>query len=481
MSDLENAIQSLHEFKSCPVAEMAGCFSKMVELLRYLPNPEKKECAQALYQWADENKELEPFKLAYAELLQGLAYHLCDEHDTALVFSTKARTHFAGQNDRDGMALCAILQGQIYRTFGNFDLALKTLWEGYGGLKESGRYDFFLAACGVAMANINFEMNDYDGALLMFTNTYERCKKSDDFYFAVYALNGLGKVNMQQNKCAEAKAYFENALQLATERESSLLIVNSISELANFYLHGNDLDEAEKLSLLALSMREESKLTGGAISNCISLGEIYIRQKKWGEALRILNKGLLMAEQIKVKPKIYQVHFLLSQVYESENDLEKSLFHFKLFQRIQQQVEREDSARKLADAKLIFEAEQTQKENIIIKKQKEEIQNKNIQLQETIDELTITKVSRKARAITLVIAVILFVAEEPILAFALHTFGKDNYLLSLAIKMLIIFSLGPINSAIQTYLLKKVIRNKKKHVQIASHDFAIPVMPGNSD
>jgi len=356
MSDLENAILSLSEFKSCPLVEIPSCFSKAVDLFRYLPNAEKKECAQALYQWAEENEEREPFKFAYAGLFQGLAYHLCDEHDAALVFLTKAREHFAGQNDGDGMALSAIVLGQIYRTFGNFDLALKTLWVGYGGLNESGKYNFFLAACGVAMANINFEMNNYDEALLLFTSTYERCKKTGDIYFAVYALHGLGKVNMQQNKCAEAKAYFEKALRLATERESSLQIVNSISELANFYLHGNELEEAEKLNLQALAMREESKLTGGAISNCIRLGEIYIRQKKWDEALQVLNKGLTMAEQIKVKPKIYQLHFLLSQVYESKNDLKKSLFHFKLFQQIQQQVEREDSARKLADAITLFSA-----------------------------------------------------------------------------------------------------------------------------
>src|SRR5580693_7141781 len=103
MSYLENTMQSLNEFKGCPLAEMASCFSKMVDLLRYLANTEKKECAQALYQWAEENQEREPLKFAYAELLQGLAYHLCDEHETALVFSTKARTHFAGQNDRYGL------------------------------------------------------------------------------------------------------------------------------------------------------------------------------------------------------------------------------------------------------------------------------------------------------------------------------------------------------------------------------------------
>jgi hypothetical protein len=45
--------------------------------------------------------------------------------------------------------------------------------------------------------------------------------------------------------------------------------------------------------------------------------------------------------------------------------------------------------------------------------------------------------------------------------------------------MVIIFSLGPINGAIQTYLLKKVFRNKKKSKQTASDEAAIPVTLSN--
>ena len=83
-----------------------------------------------------------------------------------------------------------------------------------------------------------------------------------------------------------------------------------------------------------------------------------------------------MAEEIKVRPKIYMINQLLSKIYRSKGDYAKAFFHFELFHDIREQVEKEDYARKLADARLLFEAEQTRKENIIIKKQKEEIQQK---------------------------------------------------------------------------------------------------------
>src|SRR6185369_11311318 len=153
----------------------------------------------------------------------------------------------------------------------------------------------------------------------------------------------------------------------------------------------------------------------------------------------------------------YQVHLLLSKVYKAKNDLEKSLYHYEIFHEVREQVQEEDNVRKLADAKLIFEAEQTKKENIIIKKQKQEIEKKNIELQETIDELTLARVGKKARAITLLIAIIFFIFEDTILEFALKIVHSESYLISLTVKMVIIFSLSPINKAIEHYLLRRII------------------------
>jgi hypothetical protein len=146
------------------------------------------------------------------------------------------------------------------------------------------------------------------------------------------------------------------------------------------------------------------------------------------------------------------------------------LHHFKIFHQLREQVIQEDSARKLADAKLIFEAEQTRKENIIIKKQKEEIQKKNTELQQTIDELTLTRVSRKAKALTLLLAIVLFIFEDPIIGFSLRALSSNNYFLSLGLKMVIIFSLSPINRAIESYLLKKVIQKKKLEGLIPAYE-----------
>ncbi|MEO8146769.1 MAG: hypothetical protein ABI723_03975, partial [Bacteroidia bacterium] len=113
------------------------------------------------------------------------------------------------------------------------------------------------------------------------------------------------------------------------------------------------------------------------------------------------------------------------------------------------------------------------KENIIIKKQKQEIENKNHQLKETIDELTITKISRKAKGITLIVGIALIVAEDPIFSYVLGSIGPGNLWLSILAKVIIIFSLQPINIAIERYLLRRFVLKKRKRLQEEARNMAM--------
>jgi hypothetical protein len=59
---------------------------------------------------------------------------------------------------------------------------------------------------------------------------------------------------------------------------------------------------------------------------------------------------------------------------------------------------------------------------------------------------------------------VLFIFQDAILRTALTLLARDNYLLLLAVKMAIIFSLAPINRAIEHHLLKRVMRKDRGHV-----------------
>jgi len=468
MTDLEDVTQRLDALKGCSGPDIHAHFSPALRRFRFIPRAERRACADAFFQWANARAGDAPIMRGYAVLLQAMDRFINEEHQASLQLLTQARAVFVERDDREGLGLCAMLIGAIYRTFGNFDLALKVLWEGYELLKASGQYPIFLAANANSMANIHLDMGNLDEALAMFNVTYEESNRADDFYFAIYGLHGLGRVYMHQERSVEAEDMFQRALQLAELHHHPLHISNSLTELATFQFRLGNLDHAETLSARALAIREQHRLLGGAVTNCVRLAEIRRERSQWTEALALLKRALAIAEELKVKPKIAQVHQQLSELYERMHDLEKSLFHYKRFHELREQVEREDSAKSLADAKAIFEAEQTRKENVIIKEQKAEIERQNRQLQDTIDELTRARIGRKAKALTLAIAIVLFIFQDAILGTALRLLASNNYFLLLGVKMAIIFSLSPINRGIERHLLKKVTQRNRLRTTAAA-------------
>jgi tetratricopeptide (TPR) repeat protein len=467
MTHYEKIKQLLIQVETASTAETNSYFSQILEISPLLTAKEKKDFDEDFQVWATAHKTSKPRHYCFSKYISALKAFFIEQYEETLEYTAQAQQLFEVQNDADGLALCASLFGSTYRTIGNTDLALKALWEGYEQLKKSGQFKHNRLACSYQIASIYVEMKNPEEALPLFKNTLELAEQSGNFIWTINSLHGLAKVFLIQKKYAEALEPLQRAMTIAEKFNSTVNIATSLTDLANYYYAINDFSEAESLHKKALAIRGEHLYIGGAITNCISLAGIYIQRADYDEAVLYLNKGLQLAEQIKVKPKIYQIHLLFSKIYESKNELSKSLVHYKLFHEIREQVEIEDTAKKIKNVQLVFEAEQTKKENIIIKKQKEEIEHKNFELQETIDELTRTKIGKKAKAFTLVIAITLFILEELFVHFVLHLLSDENFYLSLGIKIIIAFSLKPIDTAIEHYLLKRIIKTKKKEIVVA--------------
>jgi tetratricopeptide (TPR) repeat protein len=460
MTELDDVTQHLTALRNSPPSEFHTHFSRALRRFRFLPRAERRALADGFFQWADEASDAR-FARPYAVLLQSMDRFIAEELHASLQLLTQARAAFAERDDPEGLGLSAMLIGAVYRTFGNFDLALKVLVEAFELLKASGKYPIFLAATANSMGGIDLEIGQLDEALEMFNVTYEESTRADDFYFGIYGLHGLGRVYTRQGNDAEAAEVFHRALELAERHAHPLHIANSLTELATFHFCAGRVDEAETLSEQALGIRQQNHLLAGAVTNLLRLAEIQMLRARWTDARRLLERALSAAEELEVKPKIAQVHRQLSDLYERMRLPDKSLFHYRRFHQLREEIEREDSARSLADAKAMFEAEQTRKENVVIREQKAEIERKNRELQDTIDELTRAKIGRKAKALTLAVAIVLFIFQDAILRTALRLLNSDNYFLLLAVKMAIIFSLSPINKAIEHHLLKGVIRQER--------------------
>ncbi|MFI5170876.1 MAG: tetratricopeptide repeat protein [Chitinophagales bacterium] len=413
-----------------------------------------------IYAWAKSHEAKHPEFLAFATLALGTIAHHSDNFDEAMQQCTTAHKLFSDLKDEDGMAAAEIYIGFIYRSMGEIDLAFKFGLEGIERLAQSGKHKMLLIIGYYWVGGIFAETAQYDEAIQFFNRGLNVNYPEGLVAMKARFINGIAGVYMREKKYEIALENYKKALDSSDEREPTFK-ARGLTDLGDYYFKLGDYSQAIKYNEEALAIRQEMNILNGSITNLINLGNILNGQGKYTEAIDMLKRALKLSEEIKVKSKMYHIHQLLSNIFLATNNLSESLAHYIAFHEIREDVSHEDSERKVKNQQKLFEAKQTQKENAIIKAQKVEIEHKNKLLEDTIEELTITKVSRRAKAITLVIAFVLIVIDTTIHHFVVSRYAHNNYFLLLASEGMIVLLMKPIEKTVEHYLLQQVVKRKR--------------------
>ncbi len=428
---------------------------------------EAKPLLDPIYDWANAHatEQREFFELT--NLTRGSIEFLADNFDNGMKFLNLAHASFSDRKDEDGVAASSIIIGFIHRSTGEMDLALEYGLKGMEQLAHSGKYKMFRIIGCYFIGGIYADTGDLDEALRLFQSGLKVDYPPGLENMSARLINGIAGVHMKRKNFGLALEHYQKALDLCETTTEYTFRARGLTDLGEYYCEMGNYQEAMRYNQEALAIRQEMKILNGAVTNLMNLGHIYNKQGNYNEAIAVLMQALKQAEEIGVMIKKYQIHHLLSEIFIGMGNLSEGLAHHKAFHEIKEVVNHEDMERKVKNQVRLFQADQTKKENAIINAQKKEIEKKNMELQETINELTLERISRKAKALTFGIGVVLFIFQDRILGFALDLFASDNYFLSLLIKMGIIFSLSPINRTIEHYLLKKVIKIHKPQMVLS--------------
>jgi tetratricopeptide (TPR) repeat protein len=403
---LEKFKQDFIIFQNNPDNPIAFFTSIWVPVL-LLPREEVKTFYATIYEWAEHYKTGKPQIFALATFSLGFINFHSEKYDEALKYFGKAEKLFTEQNDEDGISICNSSYGGTYRALGNIDLALKYLNEAFYQLSKTHTYKIFENICSYGLASVYLEIKSNEKAIEAYKACIDISIKYNNTNFEMLSYGSLGEAYHNLKQDETALEYFNKALEIGKTLNNKNFYSRVLTDIASFYFDRDELGKAIQYNTEALNYREELNMLGGTITNLLLFVRIHQRQNDLESAIATLNKAMKIAEELKVKPKIFQIHLLLSQIYEGKGELKQSFEHFKLYQKISEEVYKEDGEKKLQRSEMIFEAEQTKKENAIIKAQKLLIEKTNITLQKTIDELTLSKINRKAKTITTTIAILL--------------------------------------------------------------------------
>lgn len=318
---------------------------------------------------------------------------------------------------------------------GNFSNALILLRDALI-LSEKTKDENATAKCFLNMGNVYSTLINNKKAVDCYQKAYELFYQNKDYKKSVISLNRIANRNMDIGTELNDTNYYLNAIKIYTKSFKLATRINDIKQIINAYANmadaynilgtktknksylfysldnsmkglklsrENRLPRQEGLHFLNIAEAYESlghpfkaihfyeealhKYESSGDKNWIQnthrlLGKVYFGLKNYNEAIFHINKSIDLAKEQRLTSYLRDNYQILSQIYDSKNDLKKSLEYHKLYTQLKDSILNENSAINIARLQTEFEFEKQNQEIELLKKNTE-IQDEKIKAQDT--------------------------------------------------------------------------------------------------
>ncbi len=358
--------------------------------------------------------------LARSLLTMGQGHNLLSEYDRAEERLHTALEEYEGLQDVEGMMRCLNNLGMACKNKGDYPPAMehyhKSLALSRGAGNKRGE-----AAALLNIGNVYFQLGDYARALESYQESLLCNKAVGNRQNEAIQLGNIGSVYSKTGENAKALEYFNSSLnikeeindrvgqatahlniagellsldkidaamehaelclQIATELGSKASRIYALQVIASIFAQQSKHDRALHSFREALAEAEAAGLTEGELRCNLSIGRQLLQLQCYDDAIATLQKTLSLAENIKARHEILNIHAALAEAYELHGDTSSALSHFRRYHEIEREVLSEETTKKTIALQTWHASEQSLKEAEIYRLQYVELAKANDLLQ----------------------------------------------------------------------------------------------------
>jgi tetratricopeptide (TPR) repeat protein len=322
-----------------------------------------------------------------------------------------------------------------------------------------------------ALGIFYFDTNDLEASHAYFSKTLEAYKQHGIIYGVARVMNNLASIAIRQNKIEDAITLLESSQGIYRTLGHHAGLSRVLNDLGMIEKTKGHYEKAYSLFQEAIDLRKEISHAQGLVTTYTELGETYLLEGSYDKALHYLNEGLRYSKEINSKQKGIRLHKLLSDVYKVKQNIPAAFEHHEAFYQFKSELLSDEATNTIKKLQSRFEKEKAEQEaeierlrNVELKQANDIIKHQNIELQDTIDELTRVKISRKAITLTLIVGVALFFLSEGLLDPLIDNYSQSMWY-GLFAKLLIALILKPIETLFEKILLRRVSNRRTKQIQ----------------
>ena len=398
---------------------------------------------------------------AWSKLNLGFQNDFLGKKENVLEYLEFSLTVFKKNKHLPGIAYAYKYLGFYYWGLGEVDKAFEMVYLGLEATKGTNTH--YEAWEYYELAVFNFDLGKIADSKKYYSKALRIFEPLEYEHGWGRTYNGLCSIAIKEEDYDEAYKFGEKALKIHEQSNYNMGLSRTYYDLGIVSQKTEKYEIAKDYFAKSLAIREKVKNIAAIIGSLLALGSSCLKLNDLDQSEIFLLRALSLAEQIKAKAKILAVTLVLIEFYEASLAPDKAAQHYKKAIELQTKVYKEDAESKLKSVTNKFLAKQKEKEaeihqlkNVALKDALNQIKTKNEELQSTIDELTRTKVKKKAITITLGLAIFLFILEELIIEPYIDAQTGNKYF-SIGMKLALALLIKPIELLIEKYLLNRIL------------------------
>ncbi len=304
-----------------------------------------------------------------------------NESSTAKGYALEALSYYKKIKDEKnianslGNAAFAFLNLGEFENAIDYNLQALTLYEKLKDKKSLGYVQNKLGA-------VYYYLGNYGKAIEYWKQSLSVSEGIDDKESQSFLLNNIGLIYEKQGKYDSALVNHRQSLKIKEDLNDRAGISGSINNIGNIFFHKKEYKRAIEHWKLALNIKEELDEKPGIINSLQNIGYGYYHLKDYPNALEYINKGLKVANEINHKYYLKEGYIKLADVYFEMKNFEKAYEYQQLFWRMKDTIFNEQNQKQMAELETKYQTEKKQKEievqNLQLNEQKAEIKSQRI-------------------------------------------------------------------------------------------------------
>jgi len=252
----------------------------------------------------------------------------------------------------------------LNKTIGEFSSALEN---GQNGLKiyEKMRDLTGLRRVYNVLGSVYRYQGDYQQAINYYARSYEISKQQGYDRGVGTALNNWGLVHRLKGDLELALDFYHRSYQVKKRIGNKKSIANYYNNAGIIYLELDSLDKAYSFFCKTLDLRKEIEDRKGLVSIYHNFGDYAIKRENYPEAIKYLNRGLAIAEELNVPDKEKYLFESLTKAYEQAGMPGRALFSYKEFKRLSDSLYSSNKALKFARQEMNFQKQMQEQQSRI--------------------------------------------------------------------------------------------------------------------